>query len=49
MQLVENKHVIMSYTTCYVWLICLSALNFLLLLNCVVSRDVTRKNIMQNE
>lgn len=33
MQLAENKHVIMSYTTCYVWLICLSALNFLLLLN----------------
>lgn len=49
MQLAENKHVIMSYTTCYVWLICLSALNFLLLLNCVVSRDVTRKKNMQNE
>lgn len=48
MQLAENKRVIMSYTTCYVWLICLSALNFLLLLNCVVSCDVTRKNIVQN-
>lgn len=48
MQLAENKRVIMSYTTCYVWLICLSALNFLLLLNCVISCDVTRKNIMQN-